>query len=352
MREQIKQWLAVGNRAAWVIFGLFTLLIFGQTLLFDHFAFRELALQPSAQNTLAMLMSKLAASMLFASFTFLLRDKRWLIALSLVIDTWFIANLIYMRNNHILLDAEAFNMSGNLHGYFWSVLIYIEWWIDLLFYGLTALFSLVFLFTKQSSRCWQAWLAMVAISAVLYLSAEGLYVNEKKKVQSETKYDAVPFIREHREPVYGNHFPTTVANTSVLYSPIYITSDYYLMINDIQPERPLTPHAVRRAAGSPRESGKLGPDAADYAQSLSLDAKRPCALRQSYPYPDSGCPFGGRTDDCQYGSSAYQCRRHLSALFAQYLSCDYETGAGQRYLSSPARHLCVEPNGDVARLRL
>ena len=242
MREQIKQWLAVGNRAAWVIFGLFTLLIFGQTLLFDHFAFRELALQPSAQNTLAMLMSKLAASMLFASFTFLLRDKRWLIALSLVIDTWFIANLIYMRNNHILLDAEAFNMSGNLHGYFWSVLIYIEWWIDLLFYGLTALFSLVFLFTKQSSRCWQAWLAMVAISAVLYLSAEGLYVNEKKKVQSETKYDAAPFIREHREPVYGTHFPTTVANTSVLYSPIYITSDYYLMINDIQPERPLTPH--------------------------------------------------------------------------------------------------------------
>ena len=104
MREQIKQWLAVGNRAAWVIFGLFTLLIFGQTLLFDHFAFRELALQPSAQNTLAMLMSKLAASMLFASFTFLLRDKRWLIALSLVIDTWFIATLIYMRNNHILLD--------------------------------------------------------------------------------------------------------------------------------------------------------------------------------------------------------------------------------------------------------
>ena len=242
MREQIKQWLAVGNRAAWVIFGLFTLLIFGQTLLFDHFAFRELALQPSAQNPLAMLMSKLAASMLFASFTFLLCDKRWLIALSLVIDTWFIANLIYMRNNHILLDAEAFNMSGNLHGYFWSVLIYIEWWIDLLFYGLTALFSLVFLFTKQSSRCWQAWLAMVAISAVLYLSAEGLYVNEKKKVQSETKYDAAPFIREHREPVYGTHFPTTVANTSVLYSPIYITSDYYLMINDIQPERPLTPH--------------------------------------------------------------------------------------------------------------
>ena len=163
----------------WLIFGLFTLLIFGQTLLFDHFAFRELALQPSVQNRIAMLLSKLAAAMGFASFAFLLRDKRWLIALSLVIDTWFIANLIYMRNNHILLDAEAFNMSGNLHGYFWSVLIYIEWWIDLLFYGLTGLFACIYLYTKQSARCWQAWLIMLLAAVCLCLGAEALYVNEK-----------------------------------------------------------------------------------------------------------------------------------------------------------------------------
>ena len=243
MREQIKQWLAVGNRTNWVIFGLFTLLIFGQTLLFDHFAFRELALQPSVQNRIAMLLSKLAAAIGFASFTFLLRDKRWLIALSLIIDTWFIANLIYMRNNHILLDAEAFNMSGNLHGYFWSVLIYIEWWIDLLFYGLTGLFACIFFFTYRSARCWQMWLIMLVAAIGMRLGAEALYVNDKKKsTQTEAAYDAVPFIRKHREPVYGTHFPTTVAHTSVLYSPLYITSDYYLMINDIQPDRPLTPH--------------------------------------------------------------------------------------------------------------
>ena len=227
----------------WLVFGLFTLLIFGQTLLFDHFAFRELALQPSVQNRIAMLLSKLAAAIGFASFTFLLRDKRWLIALSLIIDTWFIANLIYMRNNHILLDAEAFNMSGNLHGYFWSVLIYIEWWIDLLFYGLTGLFACIFFYTRHSARCWQMWLVMLVAAIGMRLGAEALYVNDKKKTtQAEAAYDAVPFIREHREPVYGTHFPTTVAHTSVLYSPLYITSDYYLMINDIQPERPLTPY--------------------------------------------------------------------------------------------------------------
>ena len=329
MREQIKQWLAVDNRANWVIFGLFTVLIFGQTLLFDHFAFRELALQPSAQNTVAMLMSKLAAAILFASFTFLLRDKRWLIALSLVIDTWFIANLIYMRNNHILLDAEAFNMSGNLHGYFWSVLIYIEWWIDLLFYGLTALFSVVFFFTTQSRRCWQAWLTMVALSVVLYLSAEALYVNEKKKVQAETKYDAAPFIREHREPVYGTHFPTTVAHTSVLYSPIYITSDYYLMINDIQPDRPLTPHdyAVMAHLDNGEDSVTLdAPLIIVLLESLENWVLTPQIMPNLYRLTNHDHVFyanrihtqivGAPSADGQYGLAAYQRRWYLSALFA------------------------------------
>lgn len=238
-RKNCKEWLAEGHRASWVVFALFALLFFLQTLLFDHFAFRELELQPSALNRFAMLLSKFAASLLFASLTFILRDKRWLLGLSLVVDTWFVANLIYMRNNHILLDAEAFNMSGNLHGYFWSVLIYVEWKIDLIFYFMTFLFGLVYFFTTTSKRNWWAWIGVIVVAIGLRYGAEGLYVNDRKKQQQEVKYEAVPFIRERREPVYGTDFPTAVANTSVLYSPFYITSDYYLMVNEIQPDRPL-----------------------------------------------------------------------------------------------------------------
>ena len=238
-RKNCKEWLAEGHRASWVVFALFALLFFLQTLLFDHFAFRELELQPSALNRFAMLLSKFAASLLFASLTFILRDKRWLLGLSLVVDTWFVANLIYMRNNHILLDAEAFNMSGNLHGYFWSVLIYVEWKIDLIFYFMTFLFGLVYFFTTTSKRNWWAWIGVIVVAIGLRYAAEGLYVNDRKKQQQEVKCVAVPFIRERREPVYGTDFPTAVANTSVLYSPFYITSDYYLMVNEIQPDRPL-----------------------------------------------------------------------------------------------------------------
>ena len=199
------------SRLSWILFGLFSLMVFAKTLLFDHFAFREWGFEWSLLGVCY----KLAAAVFFASFIFLLRDKRWILLLSFVLDTWFIANLIYMRNNHILLDAEAFNMSGNLHGYFWSVLIYIEWGIDLMFYGLTALFGLLFLWVKRTECAWPAWL----IACLLGLA---------------------PLVYERSTHVYGQNFPKTVASTSVLYAPYYIVADYRLMIQDIQPERPMT----------------------------------------------------------------------------------------------------------------
>ncbi len=199
------------SRTSWILFGLFSLMVFGKTLLFDHFAFREWGFELSLLGVFY----KLAAAVFFASFIFLLRDKRWILLLSFVLDTWFVANLIYMRNNHILLDAEAFNMSGNLHGYFWSVLIYIEWGIDLMFYGLTALFGLLFLWVKRTECAWSAWL----IACLLGLA---------------------PLVYERSTHVYGQPFPKTVASTSVLYAPYYIIADYRLMIQDIQPERPMT----------------------------------------------------------------------------------------------------------------
>ncbi|MBR6493452.1 MAG: sulfatase-like hydrolase/transferase [Paludibacteraceae bacterium] len=199
----------------WITFGLFTLLIFGQTLLFDHFAFYEWSFALTPVQQCMMIVYKLAAAMLFASPVFLLRDSRWLILWSVIIDTWFVANLIYMRNNHILLDGEAFNMSGNLHGYFWSVLIYIEWSIDLIFYGMTAVFGWFLWRLKKSERSFGSFLIVFALGIV-------------------------PLVWERHEHVYGQPFPQTVAATSLLYAPYYIVADYRLMSDGIQPDRPMT----------------------------------------------------------------------------------------------------------------
>ena len=110
--EKFRQWLSQGHNAAWVIFALFAFFTFIKTLLFDECALNYRAnatLFESQRSFWGALFTKLSLALIFASFTFLLKDKRWMILLSFAIDTWCVANLIYMRNNYILLDAEAFN---------------------------------------------------------------------------------------------------------------------------------------------------------------------------------------------------------------------------------------------------
>lgn len=240
-QNRCREWMAVGHRAAWTVFGVFAALFLCQTVAFDHFAFRDLPMYTSWGNVFALIFCKIAAAFLFASLAFLMHNKRWMIFVSVLIDAWVIANLIYMRNNHIVLDAEAFNMSANLNGYFWSVLIYLEYHIDLLFVLMTALCSTIFFYIpKKTERSWKGWVIVLLVSVALRQTSEAIYVDDIKKHRAEVEFEFEPFMREGREAVYGIHYPQTIANTSVLYSPFYIVTDYYLMINHIQPYRPMS----------------------------------------------------------------------------------------------------------------
>jgi len=173
---------------------------------------------------------KLSLSVLLASIVFLLRDKRWLILLSLVVDTWCIANLIYMRNNYILLDAEAFNQAANLHGYWKSTLIYIQWGVDLSFYAMTGLMCLVFVLGYRSERCLRDWLIVAAIGAGLHLTGDMLHHG--------LRYNSI--LRDQREQVYGTSYSLTVGRTSLMEAPLYILSDYRQMVRDELPKHPMT----------------------------------------------------------------------------------------------------------------
>lgn len=238
--KAFRQWLQVGNRASWFIFLLFTVLVFVQTMVFDYFAFREWDMHLTTLEGLSMIMSKLAAAVLGGSIVFFLKDKRWQIFFASFASAWMIANLLYMRNNHRLIDAEAFNMASNLKGYSLSVLIYFEPAIDILFVSCWLLFCLAFLFTDRSPRNWKVGLLMVVLSIGLRLGAEGIYIADRHQQGEEAQFRMFPFMREQREPVYGIHFPTTAAHTSILYTPLYVLPDIYLMVKEIQPVRPLT----------------------------------------------------------------------------------------------------------------
>ena len=228
-----REWMSKGNRASWIVFSLFAFFTFVKTLLFNHYAFHY-HLVPNPMESPAAFFStvlpKLSVAIGLASITFLLKDKRWLILLSFIIDTWCVANLIYMRNNYILLDAEAFNQAGNLHGYSASILIYIEWGIDLLFYLMTALWSCVFFFTNRSRRSWRLSLITLLTGMALHFIGD--------TITGAYRYNTIT--RDGREAVYGRNFSKTVGQTSVLESPIYIISDYAKMVKNELPNHPLT----------------------------------------------------------------------------------------------------------------
>lgn len=228
-----RQWMAQENNAAMTIFLLFFLVTFAKTLLFNHFAFHNdlaLTFKESPEKFFGSLLCKLSVSLILASFVFLLKDKRWMILVSFIIDAWCIANLIYMRNNNILLDGEAFNQAGNIHGYSSSVLIYIEWGIDLIFLLLTALWSLIFIFTSKSDRIAPLWIIVLFGGVILRLAGDGINDSLGNNLMK----------RDSREEVFGWSFSQAVRHTSIIESPLYVVSDYFAMKNKKMPYHPLT----------------------------------------------------------------------------------------------------------------
>lgn len=229
----LKEKLSKNQTGTWVLFCTFALLTLAKTLLFNHFAFQYHqvpSLWSDFATCMGLLLPKISVAILISALLFVLRDKRWMILVSVIVDTWIVANLIYMRNNYILLDAEAFNSSGNLHGYWMSTFIYIEWGIDLLFYLLTALWSLLLkLVPVKQKRAWTLGLYMVIAGLFIHLLGDSINGAHGGAIR-----------RDGREKVYGTNFSTTVGRTSVLESPIYIVSDYQQMIKNDMPDRPLT----------------------------------------------------------------------------------------------------------------
>jgi len=227
-----RAWMAQDLRATGIIFFLFFGFTFFKTLLFDYYAFHQgffPTMNESTDKIFASIICKLSISLLLASLTFLFNDKRWMILLSFIIDAWCIVNLIYLRNNNIMLDGEAFNQADILNG-FSGGFIYIEWIIDLLFLLLTALWSCIFIFTTKSDRVVPLWLISLFLAVVLRLLGAGLNNSLGNNLLT----------RDGREYVFGWSFANTIKSTSILESPLYAVADYIEVKSNKKPYHPLS----------------------------------------------------------------------------------------------------------------
>lgn len=128
MFQKIKSILSKGNRAQWFLFALFALTIFLQCCLFHWLAFHSILISSLWKNPMAFwafYLPKISISLFIASFVFLFRRKGWTIVVSILINIWIIAELIYFRANRILLDAQSFTLISNMDGFWSSVPMYM-----------------------------------------------------------------------------------------------------------------------------------------------------------------------------------------------------------------------------------
>ena len=128
MFQKIKSILSKGNRAQWFLFALFALTIFLQCCLFHWLAFHSILISSLWKNPMAFwafYLPKISISLFVASFVFLFKRKGWTIVVSILINIWIIAELIYFRANRIFLDAQSFTLISNMDGFWSSVPMYM-----------------------------------------------------------------------------------------------------------------------------------------------------------------------------------------------------------------------------------
>ena len=170
MIQRLKNFLAHGNRANWVLFIILALTIFIKCC-FGHFFMHHSILVSSLWNQplyfWAFYLPKISISILLASFVFLVKQKWSLIVLSILIDIWIWANILYFRIYGGVIDGYVLMMASNLKGFGSSIISIIEW-KDLCLFLLTILFAVTIFCLKEIERRCYIRFGIVFLSACLF----------------------------------------------------------------------------------------------------------------------------------------------------------------------------------------
>lgn len=165
------------NKANWLIFAFLVISIFLKCCM-GHYYMRHgimfASLWKAPLYFWSFYLPKLSIALVLASFVFLFRNKWWLIGLSLFVDFWIWANIIYYRVYEGVIDGYVIMMAGNLKGFTSSILSLIEW-KDCLFFVLTALLALLIYWLRQrEERSFLTYISMFAFSCLFWAFTSNL----------------------------------------------------------------------------------------------------------------------------------------------------------------------------------
>lgn len=139
-------------------------------------------------------LNKLLFSTLLALPVLLIRRKWWPVTISILLDLWLIANLMYFRTYYTVIPFTSYALAGNLSDFQASVWESLRW-IDLVFPAITAVMTVLLWDTdlrqalRQTSRRLKWWLTGFVVVPVLFLTVHTLIKGSYKKAYEDLMYD-------------------------------------------------------------------------------------------------------------------------------------------------------------------
>ncbi len=170
--QKLTAFLSKGNRANWCLFILFAGTLFIKCVLFHYLYAQSILISSLWKNPLAFwhfYLPRLSMSIAIASILFLFKRKSWIIYISVLLDFWMIANLWYFRYYSMLVDAYAITMIGGLNDGYWSSIIALFAWKDLLFLLLTAILSIAVNVSNNLKYTWKGTIGMFLVALGLHI---------------------------------------------------------------------------------------------------------------------------------------------------------------------------------------
>lgn len=119
-------WVLVRNNQSLWLFTVFAVIIFSKLLWFQGtlLSWEE---YDSSWRIMTRLLPKVSIAMFIASFLFVTKRSWWTIPVSIAVDIWAIANVIYYRACGFFINADALQMADNMHGFWGSISIFFTW---------------------------------------------------------------------------------------------------------------------------------------------------------------------------------------------------------------------------------
>lgn len=210
--------------ANWYLAIIFAITIFLQCCLFHYLAFHSILVSSFWKNPLdfwAFYLPKMSIAVFIASFVFLFKRKGWTIIVSILINIWILAELIYFRANRILIDAHSFTLIGYLDGFWSSVPMYLQW-LDMIMLVPTSIVICIAILFQNSRYSHLGFLFTLIVSFFLNiggcLGVYGMYI--KYQFPSKNWY-INPFSDKAVGDLFGFTSTDYIRNMSVIHAFIY-----------------------------------------------------------------------------------------------------------------------------------